>query len=379
MRTFPEPGSRGRTRSDFEQVVDIVKEEPDTIDIVKEELDVMVDDVEDEMTVKAEWQRHRGDPELDTSLIGSWDGGGQYELEYDPKQGKARLKEPRVYRRHANAKNETTGDRKFDRTALHYDQHGRLFSHADYIAHCEKYDYVWRHIKKGDRILDVGCGTDAPLMRAINFVQSQASKVLYREGGCYVGIDLNKLKETKISWAQLIGEVDATSEAGYDACLQAIPGNVAEGNRAMATDGPVDEEELRGYSLIVCLEVIEHMGVEDGSALLSNFKDLLSKDGRIILSTPIYDGVGMARNHIHEYYVDELRYLIESMGLKVVRRMGTFTSEPQIKRWMKENRPDWLELYLEAREFHSAGYMSGVIAPMVPDFSRNNVWLLEHE
>ena len=279
--------------------------------------------------------------------------------------------EPRKARHHANAKVEKD-ERRFDTTALHFDTHGRLMSHADYIAHCEKYDYAWRSIKMGDRILDVGCGTDAPLMRAINFVQSQATKVMHRAGGCYVGVDLNKLKVTNINWAQLLGEVDMTSDDGYEEALYAIPGNWNEQMKAPA-------DELRGYTLVVCLEVIEHMDAPDGKSLLKNMRDLLSDDGRIILSTPVYDGKGQARNHIHEYYIDELRELIKSVGLKVTKRMGTFTAEPQLKAWLKENRPDWLKLYLEAREFHSAGYMSGVLAPMVPDISRNNVWVLERD
>ena len=281
-----------------------------------------------------------------------------------------RSAEPRKFRQHANAKTVSKEERRFDTTALHFDMHGRLMSHADYLAHCEKWDYCWRSIKMGERILDIGCGTDAPLMRAINFVQSQATKVMHRAGGCYVGVDLNKLKATNINWAQLIGEVDMTSDDGYEEALYAIPGNWNEQMKAPA-------DELRGYTMIVLLEVIEHMGVPDGKSLLSNMRDLLADDGRIILSTPVYDGKGQARNHIHEYYIDELQQLIESVGLKVVRRMGTFTSEPQIKAWMKANRPDWLALYMESREFHSAGYLSGLIAPMVPDLSRNNVWVLE--
>lgn len=281
-----------------------------------------------------------------------------------PPPSPSRSEEPRKVRAHANAVYEKD-ERRFDTTALHFDKHGRLMSHADYIAHCEKYDFAWRSVTKGDRILDVGCGTDAPLMRAINFVQSQAAKVLEREGGAYVGVDMNKLKPTAIAWATLIGELDMTSEEGYEAALQAVN-----------PDADLETDELRGYSLVVCLEVIEHMGVEDGAKLLANMRDLLSDGGRIILSTPVYDGKGQARNHIHEYYVDELKELIESLGLVVSKRMGTFTAEPALKRWMKENRPDWYALYMEAREFHSAGYMSGVIAPMVPDIARNNVWLL---
>lgn len=297
---------------------------------------------------------------------------------------------PRQLRKHANAKYEKE-DRRFDTTALHYDLHGKQISHADYIAHCEKYDYAWRSIKKGDRILDVGCGTDLPLLKAINYVQAQATKILYSVGGCYVGVDLNPLKATGMNWGETIGELDMTSEEGYDRALAAVPGNAAilaaQGmtKRDLAKLDPEDSERiaadaelpLRGYTMIVCLEVIEHMPPEDGRRLLENFRDLLSPDGRVILSTPVYDGKAMARNHIHEYFIPELQEMIESVGLVVSRRLGTFTAEPQLKSHLKKiGRLDLLAMYEEAREFHSSGYMSGVLAPMFPDVARNNVWIL---
>ena len=256
----------------------------------------------------------------------------------------------RPLRRHANAKTAKDLTRRFDRSALHEDLHGRLISHSDYIAHCERWDYVWRSIRKGERIIDVGCGTDTPLMRGINFNLSQSSKVMSKNGGCYVGVDVNKLKPTKISWAQLIGEFDFTTRAS-------------------------DLPEYGTFTLAVALEIIEHMPVADGRRLLEVMRDSLTSDGRIILSTPVYDGQAMARNHIHEYYADELQELIDSVGgLMVTRRMGTFTSEPQLLRWMKITHPEWLEIYAASRQFHSATYMSGLFAPLVPDLSRNNVW-----
>lgn len=272
----------------------------------------------------------------------------------------------RQYRSHANANTVDKGERRFDTTALHAEGHGQLISHADYIAHCEKYDFVWRSIKLGDRILDIGCGTDLPLMRAINFVQSQANKVLYKNGGAYVGVDMNKLKPTGINWATLIGQCDFTSDEGYNAAFDAINLLNAEG----------EEATQRGYSMVVALEVIEHMMPPDGFNLLANIRDIMDPEGFAYISTPVYDGKGQARNHLWEYTIEELYDLIEMAGLEVVNRMGTFTSEPQIKRWLKENNPAWLEVYMAAREFHSSGYMSGLFAPMVPNESRNNIWVL---
>jgi SAM-dependent methyltransferase len=312
---------------------------------VSEALGTVVDPLVDRMSVAL-------DAEIDAVLAGS-----------------------RPTRAHANAKTDRPA-RRFDTTALHADVHGGIISHADYMAHNEKWDYVWRSIKMGERILDVGCGTDMPLVRAICCTQAQATKLLYKNGGCYVGVDLNKLKPTAINWAQVIGEVDMTSEEGYNIALMAIPGNAGATFDATAEG---DAPELRGYTMIVALEVIEHMGVEDGKRLLENLRDLLSPGGRIVLSTPVYDGKAMARNHVHEYYITELEDLIDEVGLCALKRYGTFTAEPQLKRWLRANRKDWLKLYEEAREFHSAGYMSGVLAPMVPDIARNNLWVLARD
>lgn len=249
--------------------------------------------------------------------------------------------------------------RRFDTTALHYDQTGRAISHADYMAHCEKYDYAFRQIRRGDRILDVGCGTDRPLMYAITKSMTTATDILQHSGG-YVGIDLNKIKPSGFAWATTIGEIDATDPINW--------------SRIVPRSDKATTWAFGEYTYAICLEVIEHMDVPDGKRLLETIFAALKPGGRLVLSTPVYDGKGMARNHVHEYFIPELQELIESVGFRVDRRMGTFTSEPQLKRWLKENHPDWLEIYMAAREFHTPGYMAGVFAPLVPDLARNNVW-----
>lgn len=281
-------------------------------------------------------------------------------IELPARKGRAGIKRPGFQ---IGRKSPRREERRFDTTALHYDQSGRTISHADYMAHCEKYDYAWRQISQGDKILDVGCGTDQALVRAITKDMNKASVYLLKGGGGYVGVDLNKIRNpSQISWATVIGELDATDPDLWP--------------QIRSRPEAANEILFGEYTLGICLEVIEHMDVPDGQRLLETFREGLAPGGRLVLSTPVYDGKGMARNHVHEYYVDELWALIEEVGLTVERRMGTFTSEPVLLRWLKANRPDWLALYMEAREFHSAGYMSGVLAPMLPDISRNNVWLI---
>lgn len=250
-------------------------------------------------------------------------------------------------------------ERRFDTTALHYDVKGGMISHADYLAHCEKYDYAYRSIRRGDKILDVGCGTDQPLAKAITKAMSTAT-ALINHGGGYVGVDLNRIsRRAGYSWCTIIDELDATDSAQW--------------SRIKPRSASANQWAFGEFTLAICLEVIEHMGVDDGRRLLATIFNALEPGGRLILSTPVFNGQA-ARNHIHEYEIPELQALIEEAGFIVDRRMGTFTSEPVIKRWLKANHPDWLEIYMAAREFHSSGYMSGLFAPMVPDESRNNIW-----
>ena len=249
--------------------------------------------------------------------------------------------------------------RRFDKTALHYNSRGGTVSHADYLAHCEKYDYCFRQIAKGDKILDIGCGTDQPLVKAITKDMTKATGLL-QHGGGYVGADLNAIKRKMgYAWATIVDEVDATDPDNYQRLVPRI--------------SSANHWAFGEYTMGVCLEVIEHMDVPDGRRLLETFWNALAPGGRLYLSTPVFDG-HMARNHVHEYEIPELQELIESVGFVVDRRMGTFTSEPIVKRWLKENHPDWLEVYMASREFHTSGYMSGLFAPMLPDQARNNVW-----
>jgi hypothetical protein len=80
-----------------------------------------------------------------------------------------------------------------------------------------------------------------------------------------------------------------------------------------------------------------------------------------------------AKNHVHEYTVPELRQLLWGTGWEVKTRYGTFASYPEIKKVVNEAE---LEIMEGLREFYSDEVTACFLAPLYPDHSRNNVWVL---
>lgn len=130
--------------------------------------------------------------------------------------------------------------------------------------------------------------------------------------------------------------------------------------------------ELGTFDYIVNFEVIEHMEVDDGRRLLLAMAACLKDDGTLILSTPVL-GRKPAKNHIHEYEIAELAALIDECGLVVVERFGTFASYPDIVKAISNEEREILE---RVRKFYGDDVTSCFFAPLYPDESRNNVWVI---
>jgi len=230
--------------------------------------------------------------------------------------------------------------RRFDKTQCRAPQYERIV-HRDYLAHCMRWSWAARLIKMNQRVLDVGCGQDAPLAKVLsgtNFVHGD---------GTYVGVDMNKsVKGHGKTWCTIYTEFDFTERYG----------------------------ELGLFDVVTNFEVIEHMAPADGERLLVAMRECLKSDGRIYLSTPVYDPVvGQAANHIYEWPTAELKALIEKCGLEVVKRYGTFASYNPLK---KALTPEHRKVYEELREFHGDDLMACFLSPLYPDASRNNFWVL---
>lgn len=237
-------------------------------------------------------------------------------------------------------------DRRFDQTQLRENMHGKLV-HRDYAAHFFRWGYAQRFVKAGARVLDIGCGQDLPLQNILGASPGTVPEL-------YVGVDMNKLRECKRKWVLLLDEFNFIDD--YQQVL--------------------DHERVggKGFSLITCFEVLEHMHVDDGVKLLAAMKASLAPGGQILLSTPVYNGRKMAANHIHEYGFQELQGHILTAGFTIDRLHGTFASWPELKKVLTDSDR---ELYEELLQYYSHDVLSCFLAPKYPEASRNIVWVLK--
>jgi 2-polyprenyl-3-methyl-5-hydroxy-6-metoxy-1,4-benzoquinol methylase len=233
--------------------------------------------------------------------------------------------------------------REFDKTQLHEDNHGQKV-HRDYAAHFFRWVTFKEAMKKGEKVLDIGCGQDQPLAKILSGGISTVP-------GIYVGVDLNRVKEkVKMAWAEIHDEF-----------------NFIEQWEELKDKGPFDK--------VACFEVIEHMEPPNGVKMLTAAKNLLADNGKIYLSTPVFDGYA-AVNHLHEYSIEELHNVMELAGLNILHRWGTFGNVKELEKVLTpEEKVCWDSW---ASRLGNDG-LSVVFATNHPDQSRNNLWLLSKQ
>lgn len=241
------------------------------------------------------------------------------------------------------------GEREFDSSSLRESGHGR-YVHRDYAAHWFRWQHALRFVKAGMRVLDVGCGPDQMMTKVLCASQSHVPEL-------YVGVDVDRLpRKSQIAWTRIIDEFDVTRR------WQELLGT------------KMGKGSLGPFDVVTCFEVIEHMPVDRGRALLRALKALVKPDGVILLSTPVYNGKHMAANHIHEYGFDELAAEIRRAGLVVDRVVGTFMTSQAIKRVATPAQRALVE------ELHAKWYawdiLANFLAPLYPEASSNCCWIL---
>lgn len=246
---------------------------------------------------------------------------------------------------------------EFDTTSLSEKNHG-LKVHRDYLAHTFRWGWAARWIGQGHRVFEPGCGSETPLafvlMRAVDRV---------KRPDLYVGCDLNAIPFIK-------RQRGGTSASTFH-FLEHF-NFVERWPEVLAHYGPI-------FDTVVSFEVIEHMDEASGDEYLRGCWSLLPVDGRLLISTPVFNGHA-ASNHIREYSVAEFAGKLERVGFSVQDRFGTFASYNDIKRGLRETYSEevatwWLEQYARCREFYSDDVLACFLAPLFPDYSRNNVWV----
>jgi len=243
-------------------------------------------------------------------------------------------------------------DRDYDSTQLREASHGHAL-HRDYSAHFWRWSFVRRFINVSHDVLEIGCGQDRPLAKIL----TRNTKPYVNK---YVGVDINKLKPSNHERTTFIGEF-----------------NFVERHRELQKQYPA------GFDFIVHLEVIEHMHVDLGAKMLKACYTMLKPGGTMLMSTPCYDGVRHAANHIHEYTVPELQKVVEKAGFTVVRRFGTFMNIKHIGRDLptaqgvdSEKLRDAVQTVRRGLEqYFDADAISNIFGCLYPDHSRNNVWI----
>lgn len=251
----------------------------------------------------------------------------------------------------------------YDTTSLTPTTYARAV-HRDWIGHWSRWGWAARQLPKRGRVLEPGCGPESMFFRHLTSDNSLVPSL-------YVGVDLNKIKahdkrgaeyassgRLTYPWAKFLPEFDFVTRA----------------------EELADRFGSASFDRVVSFEVYEHITPRLGLRYLDACRLMLADDGELLLSTPVFNG-RKAANHVREYTVAELQTILEDRGFEVVGRYGTFASYHDVKRGIRETMPsDEAELiiatYERCREFYGDGLLAAMLAPIVPDHSRNCTWRL---
>lgn len=214
----------------------------------------------------------------------------------------------------------------------------RKIVHRDYFAHSLRWSYAIRQAKYKMRVLDMGCAR-APLLEA-----------LYRNKFCpvYRGVDVSKKQLEEA--AKL--ETNCQAELFWmDATEERVP----------LPDGWAELE--------CCFEMAEHVPEEKLPAVLDELERLLSPKGKLLLSTPNFNG-SAAGNHVREYTFEEMEKLL-APRFEIEACYGTFASQKDLEPKLSLAEE---EVWSLLKDYYDSNVFSVLFAPAHPEESRNVLW-----
>jgi len=197
-------------------------------------------------------------------------------------------------------------------------------------------------MKIGMNVLDVGCA------------DGLLAQVLYvnRLRPNYVGVDIR------------LNMLEKADKRKYHKELEFVCMDVTS-EKLPVMDGWAD--------IVVCFELVEHIPPINLSFVLHELRRCLKDNGVLLLSTPNYDGVHQAANHLKEYYKLELESILVDHGFSKMKFYGTFASQKDLIPGMTESDRD---LFTQLHAYYDSNVLSVILAPLYPSLSRNILWEL---
>jgi 2-polyprenyl-3-methyl-5-hydroxy-6-metoxy-1,4-benzoquinol methylase len=243
---------------------------------------------------------------------------------------------------------------QFDKTSLSISNALKTgLVHKDYIAHCHRWAHVVKYLEQRDQryggnerykhslILDIGCGHDLMLYKIL------ASNKM-ANGAKYIGVDINKIENPFAN--------------------RKNPPTIFE-----ETDFLTVELDAQP-NVLVSFEVVEHVPREFSLKILQHAYRLAADDAIFFLSTPVRDEKwGVAKNHQNEMTREELMDQINVSGWSVQENYGTFATRADL---YGKLTPEHKEVFDKLSAYYCGHVMATIFAPLYPQHSRNNIWVL---
>lgn len=214
--------------------------------------------------------------------------------------------------------------------------------HRDYGAHFFRWSFALNFVERDMKILDLGSG-DGMLAQVLYVNKYKPSE--------YIAIDIKDKTLDIVKSRKTNFPIRAICQ---DVRKQKLPFND------------------KYFDRIFCFEMIEHFEKDYLPFVLSEVNRVLKDDGIFLLSTPNYDGIHKAANHIHEYTEEELEIILKQF-FNIKNKFGTFASKSDIypKLTIEER-----SIYDKLHKYYDSNAMSTIFAPLYPSQSRNILWVM---
>lgn len=254
-----------------------------------------------------------------------------------------------------------------DKTYLSIDTaEDRGFIHRDYIAHCLRWSHVVKRLYErkcyeSARILDIGCGRELPLAKLL-----YSSKLIPQ---MYYGVDVGPINGDDL---EKITKTGKFPQKIWETCnfLELELGDVS-------TLSELEHLKLDKPNIVTCFEVLEHVEPEMMMRMLEHMKYLTTDDCRYFISTPCWNRIDCAGNHVNEMLYESLGAAFERHDFHVENVYGTFASIRDYRHLITETGMD--RIFEPLREYYDTNFLSCVFAPLFPAQSRNCLWELTKE